>query len=268
MYFGINAGFGDSLIPEIAGLQSLRYTEVRQDLQYITSPDLLRARMQELRGTKLRPLWIMRPEQLVYAAPGDRVELLNEPNLGNARDTTYWPVSPDTYASMWNTYAALALARGVIIFVGSISNLDRRSLTWFRTAWAGMRMKPTHVSVHRYAETTGGITKPHKGFCNRDEEVFALRDIIGNATIAVTEFGYHTGTRKRWGFWPLRPYTPEQVRTLLTEEWDFWLEHGAESAYLYQLNDGPANDPMDRYGIRDIHGHWKPAATAHWDVLE
>jgi len=266
MYFGINAGFGDSLTPEIESLTTLGFTEVRQDLQYLTTPEIIHQRLQELTKSRLRPLWIMRPEQLKYATAKNRVELFNEPNISNPRDTVTWPISPETYANLWNTVAIPAVARGVIVFAGSISNLDRRSLAWLQTAWSRMSVKPTHVSIHRYAGSTGGTTKPHKGFANRDEEISALRDIVGNAIIAVTEFGYHNGRRTRWGL-PLCAYSPWDVRTLLTEEWAFWSEHRVESAYLYQLNDGPSNKPIDRFGIRNINQQWKPGATAHWNVL-
>lgn len=266
MKFGINAGFGDPLISELPNLASLLFTDVRQDLQYITDVDTLRARFAEFDHFPIQPLWIMRPEQLQYAPPGSRVELLNEPNLGNSRDAALWPVSPATYASLWNTYAPPALEREVVVFAGSISNLDQRGLAWLKQTWALMTPTPTHVSVHRYPENSGGAFKPHHGFSNRSEEVLALRDIIGNATLAVTEFGYHTGPRKRW-FWPWCRYTDLQVYLHTVDEWEFWIEHGAESAYLYQLNDGVDDDPINRYGIRHTNGHWKPVAVAHWPFL-
>ena len=95
------------------------------------------------------------------------------------------------------------------------------------------------------------------------EEVTALRDIIGNAVVSVTEFGYHTGARKKWGFWSTR-WSDVQCAAFAKREWQFWAQQtGVESAYIYQLNDGPTNTTLDRYGIRRLDGSWKPSADAH-----
>lgn len=254
MEYGINAGFGDPIAHDVNSLIRQGFSEIRQDLQYIKDADVLQARLEELRFSAIRPLWIMRPDQVSQARACERVELLNEPNLHK--------VTPQGYAQDWNLHGAPAQQRGVIVFAGSISNLTRDVLSWWQQSWKLMDIKPTHVSVHRYPRDAG-FSQPHQGFGSRQEEVTALRDIIGNAVVSVTEFGYHTGARKKWGFWSTR-WSDIQCAAFAKREWQFWAQQtGVESAYIYQLNDGPTNTTLDRYGIRRLDGSWKPSADAH-----
>ena len=253
---GLNAGFGETIAHELFGITEHRFTDVRQDLTPVMSPETLRSLMNELRASSICPLWIMRENQIAYAKPCERVEFYNEPNLNG--------FTPEMYAEAWNRVAGFAYDRNVVLFAGSISNLNKSALSWLRQTWARMTVKPRYVSVHRYAEVTGGSQKPHSGFANREQEVDALRQIVGDATIALTEFGYHTGARKLWGWWPLKPYTDAQVAHYVTEEWQFWSSQNIESAYLYQLNDGPSTQPDERYGIRTFAGVWKPSAISHY----
>lgn len=256
---GINAGFGETIAHELAGIHNHRFTDVRQDLMPVTDATTLRSLMQELRVGSICPLWIMRENQVALAQPCERVEFYNEPDLNG--------FTPARYADAWNRVAATAYERNVVLFAGSISNLNRSALTWLRTAWKLMSVAPRYVSVHRYAEVTGGTQKPHAGFRTREQEVDALRQIVGDIPIAVTEFGYHTGKRKLWGWWPLRSYTNMDVARYVAEEWQFWSSQNVESGYLYQLNDGPSTQPDERYGIRTFEGVWKPSAIAHWSIL-
>ena len=253
---GLNAGFGETLAHELAGIDAHRFTEVRQDLMPVSDPYVLLSLMNEMRVGNICPLWIMRENQVAFAKPCERVEFYNEPDLNG--------FSPGEYAYAWNRVAESAYDRNVLLFAGSISNLNKSALTWLRNAWKLMTPTPRYVSVHRYPETTGGSQKPHSGFANREQEVDALRQIVGDVTIAVTEFGYHTGPRKRWGWWPLRPYTDAEVAQYVREDWQFWSSQNVESAYLYQLNDGVDGDPINRYGLRNLNGVWKPSATAHY----
>ena len=251
---GINAGFGEPIAHEVAGLREHRYTQVRQDLQFITDPRTVAMLRSDVQNSRIRPLWIIREPQAGLMLTGDRVELCNEPNLNG--------YTPEVYAALWNRTAPALLSRKVVVFAGSISNLDQHGLHWLRRAWRCMSPKPTHVSVHRYPENRGFL-QPHKGFVTREEEVDALRQIVGNATIAVTEFGYHTGRRTWRGFWPLRPWSDTNVMGFALQEWQFWSDMGVESAYIYQLNDGPTNSAINRYGVRRLDGLWKPVAYSH-----
>lgn len=253
---GINAGFGEPIAHEVAGLREHRYTQVRQDLQFITDPRTVMMLRNDLWNSDIRPLWIIREPQASFVLAGDRIELCNEPNLNG--------YTPEVYAALWNRVAPTLLSCGATVFAGSVSNLDQNGIYWLRRAWRCMSPKPTHVSVHRYPETSGFL-RPHKGFQTREEEVDALRQIIGDATIAVTEFGYHTAWRKWRGFWPLRPWRDGQVMSFAMQEWQFWSNMGVESAYIYQLNDSPTNR-TERYGVRQLDGAWKPVSYSHYFV--
>lgn len=252
MIYGINAGFGEPIRHELPLLHTLRFQSVRHDVQLHQSPATIEALRQEFIGTTLEPLWIIRPEQLRWFRAGERVELLNEPNFY---------LSAPAYASLWNQIAADAAARQIHVSVGSISNLTRPVLDWFRTAWSQMTTRPSLVSIHRYA-TDAGAQGPHQGFASRLEEVRALRAIIGETPFDVTEFGYHTARRLRWKFWPTR-WTEAQTAAFIRYEWEFWQSVGVRRAYVYQLNDGRGSTHLDHYGIRRIDGTLKPSATAH-----
>lgn len=252
MIHGINAGFGDPIAHEIPLLKQLRFRSVRTDVQRHQSPGEVDRLRQEFIGTGIDPLWIIRGEQLHWFHAGERVELLNEPNFYlSARD----------YADCWNRIADIASARQVHVYVGSISNLTRPVLDWFRMAWHHMKTRPSLVSIHRYP-TDEGAMAPHKGFSSRLDEVAALRSIIGDTPFDVTEFGYHTARRWRWKVWPTR-WTDAQTAKFVKEEWDFWTSVGVHRAYLYQLNDGLGSSHLDHYGIRRVDGTIKPSATVH-----
>lgn len=253
MIYGINAGFGEPLSHEWPLLRSLRFGAVRQDVQMHQTPAAVEALRAETVGSGLEPLWIIRPEQLSWFQPGERVELLNEPNFY---------LSSSAYADMWNRLADDAQSRQIQVYVGSLSNLTYPVLDWFRAAWRQMTTPPSLVSIHRYP-TDDGPHAPHAGFWSRLDEVAALRSIIGQTPFDVTEFGYHTARRWRWKVWPTR-WSEAQTAAFVGYEWDFWSSVGVSRAYLYQLNNGRGTSHLDHYGIRRVDGTLKPSATAHY----
>lgn len=264
MRFGINAGFGEVISHEVPELLEHRFTDIRQDLHHITDTNQMQTVLRDCRETDMTPLWICRGNQLNAIREDERAELLNEPNL------TGW--TPERYAQEWNQYAPAALERGVILYGMSVSNLNRECLQFVKTAYALMNVKPTHVSVHRYPNDKGltdpikGYQTPHKGFRNREEEVDALRQIIGGATIAVTEFGYHTAGRKKWEFFKIR-WSDSDVATMVYLEWQFWKSQNVDSAYIYQLNDAADSNSWEQFGMRDQpSGAHKPVYTAHYSL--
>ena len=257
MHLGINAGFGDPLIGEFGPLATQQYTHIRQDLHHLTDPDRVRGLIAEFRAqTVLTPLYIVRADQLPYLNTGESAELLNEPN---------YLMTPEAYANLWDAAHEVAQMRGVHLYAGSISNLHREALAWFGTAWRAMTSKPLQVSVHRYPND-GGWSKAHPGFARREDEVVALHQIIGTTPYAVTEFGYHTARRWRWGFWPAR-WSEATVANFCREEWRFWYYNGATATYIYQLNDGPTSHRLDRYGVRTLDRQWKLSAASHHQTV-
>ena len=253
MYLGINAGFGDPIAHEFPALRERFFTHVRQDLHHLIDPVRVQMLVREFAQPGApTPLYIVRADQIPLLPPGSMAELLNEPN---------YTMLPEQYATAWEQAHELAEPSGVQVFVGSISNLDRDALGWLSRAWKMMTVRPSYVSVHRYPNT-GGFAKAHKGFDRREDEVTALRQIIGSTPFAVTEFGYHTARQWRWGFWPFR-WSEATVGSFCREEWQFWYYQGAVATFLYQLNDGPSRDRLDRYGIRTTRGQWKISSASH-----
>lgn len=253
MWYGINAGFGETIKHEFQGLRDHKFTAIRQDLTKLTTYEQVWPILTELRNGPFTPLWIIRPDQLSLFQSGEHVELLNEPNFF---------MSPEEYATICNEVAPQATAKRVHLYVGSISNLTRDVLSWMSHMWKRVDVPSVHVSVHRYPND-GGVMSPHRGFSSRDEEVTALREIVGDNDIVVTEFGYHNAWRLRWKFFPTR-WTERQTARMIRTEWDFWHAQNVKGAFLYQLNDGPGRSHLDHYGIRRFDGTWKPSATAHW----
>lgn len=250
---GINAGFGDPISNEFDNLKRLRFTDVRQDMQYVLSPARWNFLRDEFVESGMTPLYIINPEQVTYLRPGDRAELINEPNFS---------MTAAQYAETWNRISDVIMDNQLTMFFGSISNLNKVGITWLREAWNLALTKPTHVSIHRYPRD-GGVYQPHRGFQSRFDEVDAVRQIVGSTTtLSVTEFGYHTARRWRWGFFPTR-WNDTDVARMLRVEWGIWETMRIESAYVYQLNDGMSRSYHDKFGIRYINGQWKPSATAH-----
>jgi len=259
MIVGINAGFGDSLTGDLPQIAALGYTGIRQDLQPL-SGWTLEDRAAELRVPGIQPLYIVRGPQIGRFWRGETLELLNEPNLSFPGRPA---LTPWAYAQEWNTYAPEDLARGVVIYFGSISNLQRNPLRWLEQAWAYAHPKPTHVSYHRYPPESGRMMDPHKGFRCRDDELDALRQIVGGDTVlACTEWGYHQGPRKRWGFWPWR-LNDQQQADAIRDEWLYLRSLKLARADIYQWNDGPDGTAINRFGVRRADGSLKPSATAH-----
>ena len=63
---------------------------------------------------------------------------------------------------------------------------------------------------------------------------------------------------------PLRRRLSEQtVAEHIAFDLTYFRDRGCLLAAVYQLNDGPTDTPIDRYGIRRADGTPKPAARCH-----
>ena len=106
---------------------------------------------------------------------------------------------------------------------------------------------------------------PHPGFRDRDDEWRRLLEIAGARRVACTEFGHHTARRRHTRLvWLRRSRSvPESdVASHIVNDYRYFLERAAVLAAVYQINDGPTNRPIDRYGIRRADGAPKPAVAA------
>ena len=193
------------------------------------------------------------------------VELWNEPD-----GTVDGQIAPADYASLVPDFVRACEEIGARPWIGAISNLHARGLRWLSAMIRACGPLPVEVgvTVHRYPAGRSW-TDPHAGFGSREEEVVALRAIIGSTRrFACSEFGYHTAPQIRSKYlpksWPSNQWrwTDAEVAVQVAEEWRFWRRMGASFAVLYQLVDGPTDTREVRFGIRTIEGTWKPVADS------
>lgn len=265
MIKGLQVGFGDPLtVSTLDALRERNITFIRCDLQMISEPALLHARIDEVTLSGLRPLCIITPAHAAWlstlqAHPALDFELLNEPDIKG--------ISSSLYAD-WVTTVRQALPSHHRLWAGVISNLDENSLEWLRDS---VRRWPTgvNVTVHRYPPKGAGPTAAQHGFRSRTHEVEVLKSCLGTRTFGVSEFGYHTAEwTTGWWFWKKRHRLSDaQIVTFINWEWQFWKAQGAEFACWYQINDGGNDQQDERFGIRRYDGTWKPVADTFRENL-
>lgn len=239
-------------------IRSLGFDGVRVDVQKMGSGTDVRMLLLDVEGAGLEALVVVRDADQIYELPyPTHVELRNEPDLEG-------PAPPD-YHALIEPAARVARERGHALWVGVVSNLNDRGFRYLRTLVECGLPDDAGVSVHRYP-TGKGPWVPHDGFASREAEVLELRNLVGwGRRLGLTEFGYHTAPRRSSSWWGRllgrkERWTDAQVAEYVAWEFRFWSQQGAEFATLYQINDGPTDTPIDRYGIRASDGHMKPVA--------
>jgi len=239
---GLQCGFGAPLGTVLAELKGLAFSLIRLDLQDVDDATTT-ALAQEVLDAGLQPLCIIRrPEQMLAVPPACLMELGNEPDL------EHFGWTPESYGAAATDAVELALTYGLTLYVGAVSNLNRRGFEFLRTLpWADYPPQ-IRCSIHRYPET-GSATKPHDGCHSRDGEVTRLRDIVGHRPLACSEVGY---SEAEW--------TAVEVACNMAYERQFWTDHHFDFCSAYQLNDGPEPDSPEQYGFRRLDGTWKPVA--------
>ncbi|MGE3276713.1 MAG: hypothetical protein AB7O67_16500 [Vicinamibacterales bacterium] len=254
MLVGLQAGFGDPIgVDTLKALRARLVDGVRLDVRGAASEAWVRALIGEAYSVGLEVLAIASLREMLWLPAGTAVELENEPDLNGPSATEY--------AERAREAIQIAHARGLRLWVGAVSNLNRRGLDYLAAVVGAIPARGVGVTVHRYPHGSDAMT-PHDGFASRDAEVAALRRIIGDRPWGVSEFGYHTAPRRRlaWLPWWTTRWTDAEVGRFVAWEWAFWRRQGARFAVLYQLNDGPTEAAEDRYGIRTVDGAWKPSA--------
>lgn len=286
MVIGINAGFGEPIAHEFGALQSRGFDIIRQDFRAHFTDDYLRTLVAEFAGAPVKLLALLggghidtpdgrlvEPHEL--AALGRRVvecaaeagltefliEIGNEPDLAHPgyRDR------PLHFAvAVQQTYAAVRAAgfAGPVIS-GGISNLSRPSLRYLEDMLLAGLPADLILGFHRYPK---GLSpeNPQAGFDSREEEWQELQRLANGRAVACTEVGHHTAPRKylKWGFIPWKKRVSEDdCAAHLAYDLTFFRDRGCLLTAVYQLNDGPTDTHLDRYGIRRMDGTWKPAAA-------
>lgn len=248
MMRGLQAGFGGHTIAhELAELRRRHVEMVRVD-----APDA--APVLEVMAAGLRPLAIVRSVDVIARLPdGVDIELGNEPDI----EANGWTVQ--TYAKAITLAAIRSKAIGARLWVGAVSNLNKRGFAFLASLpWDEIPLT-VGVSVHRYPHGNDPRT-PHPGFASRVQEVMTLRRLVGMRQFAVSEVGYHTDERKRF-LWFKQRWSDADVARHMAWERAFWTTAGAEFVVAYQLNDG-STVADGRYGFRRLDGTWKPVADA------
>jgi len=225
------------------------------------TPDEIKAIVNKFEASGLRTMYIATLPTLRYLPPASWAEILNEPNLG-------W--SPERYAAYARKAIAICRGREIVPWCGSIANLSKKDLNWLQHV---LYLTPEirNVAVHWYPDKQQR-PRPKKGHATRTEEWDHLHRVLQGRPWAMTEFGFSSaGFRKgRWWWKKTGRITDIQQRDLARHEFDLHDDHGAVASYLYQINDGPNDERLHRYGIKAYDGHdtktydgpWKPLAGA------
>jgi hypothetical protein len=287
MLVGLNAGFGLPLAADWPFVTSIGVKVVRQGFEVEIDDATLALLMTDFAGQPARLLALLgggnnqklagsRIEPNEFAVLGARVvaaasvagltdvliEVGNEPDIGHVD----YKAHPADFADAIRQTHLAVRAAGFVgpVITGGVSNLSPERLGYLnQVVTAGIPLDVV-VGFHRYPHGMGPQV-PHPGFANRDAEWTRLLDIAGGRPVACTEFGHHTARRKYLflGFIPLtRRLSDETVAEHITFDLAYFRDRGCLLAASYQLNDGPTDAAIDRYGIRRWDGTPKPQATA------
>lgn len=288
----VNAGFGELIGHQgVAAIRQMGLAGVRQGASPATDPNVLRLLLRELAAAGLKVVWLLgggrlvapdgsawsprdlsaHAETILDLAAAERLpreslwlEVTNEPDLAHPD----YANAPERAAeAAWAV--ADAVQGDVPVIAGSISNLNRRGLAYL----AGMQRAglPPQVVVgfHRYPHRDGPWV-PHPGFHSRSDEWRAFREIVGARRVACTEVGHHTAERT-WGLFGCHRVRLTDAQAAEHLLWDLgaFSAGRVELVAIYQLNDGPTNQAIDRYGLRTVDGLLKPQAEAiRWWVAQ
>lgn len=271
----LNAGFGDPLGTELFGeLRRLGFDGIRQDVLRLDRVEELVRDAAAGAGDAWQPFVIFVVEwgavtaELAVAVaqfahgriPEFAIEVGNELNIPDP-NTGRAPVKPTVYGHAFNEIRdAIHLIDPTIhVVTAGISSLSKDSQRWLAAAPI---LGPAVIGYHDYrTDDDPRPEAPQKGFGSRDMEFDNLRRLAGPRPIWNTEVGWHTAVRKR-GLWGMKKYrvSDTEAASYLVREADLTRKRGSDVMVVYQLNDGPKDEPLHRYGIRDFAGNWKPQA--------
>lgn len=225
---GVQTHFDSGVVdPQVLrDLKSFGYTVARMDLQRVDNSSA-QWLIQTVKQAGLRPLAIVRDAGQMLSLPDDiDFELRNEPDLEGP--------DPQTYRGLMVDIARVADGRRV--WVGAISNFNDRGFKYLRAI--GEIPPGVGVSMHNYGDGE---------FAPTERKYAYFIDIVGQRPFVITEFGYPTAD------------IPElESASLIKREFEWWAQHGAHFAVVYQLNDGHRSN--ETYGLRRVDGSWKPSA--------
>lgn len=285
MRVGINAGFGEPIRHEFGYLTGLGFAFVRQDIAPDMDDETLVARVTEFASAPVSPLFLLaggtmrwrdedrRVEPHEIAALAQRVlraareagltdlkiEVGNEPDLAHEG----YSKRPQDFAEAVRQTRDAARAERFTgeIVAGGISNLNQRGLDFLRDVVASGKLpRDITIGFHRYPDGDGP-QNPHAGFASRDEEWAELRRLARRYRVACTEVGHHTAERRLSAF-KKGAISDATAAEHMLFDLKFFKSKGCSMVAVYQLNDGPGDGALDRYGIRRLSGDDKPMAAS------
>ncbi len=280
----VNAGFGSPVGDKTLGLiSSLGFHGVRQELPFWEVPAKLvieeLSDYEELLPILLFPggdgaglsglqvldrwrvfLTLIAQFGLSDASPGPLIEIGNEFDI-----SPEWRDKPEEAAMLavevWKD--SRKLCPQVTVLLPSVSNLNKRGLSYLKKMLDVGLPAELQVAVHRYPPDISW-NSAHSGFSSRLEELEVLHALLGKRKFWVTETGRTEGPVKVRKPFPLcflydRIMLSEwKVAHWAERELLFWKEAGAQGVSWYQIGDGPSeNDPLDHYGIINREGEIK-----------
>jgi hypothetical protein len=278
MQIGLNAGFGDSLVLEFAGIATHGFDTIRQDVYAHYDISQVPPLVQEFAEEPVTALFLIGGGHIGYP-DGTRIEASELASItatviqaaqaaeltdyaleiGNEPDIAVPGYSEDPRAFANAVLDCLDTARGLgftgPVISGGIANLNNRG---FRYLSRCLQARPSWpppdlvIGFHRYPEAGRGPFAPHDHFKSRQDEWRTFMNIVGARPVACTEFGYHTADN----------LTDADVADAVMWDLEFYTKRDARMACVYQLNDGPGDSYLDKYGVRYLDGVWKPVADA------
>ncbi len=279
MLVGLQAGFGSTLAAEFDAIASYGFTLVRQDLYAQYDDAIAQQLIVECVGAPVTPLFLVGGGSIAFP-DGSRIEphelaamtatvvqtaqaagltdyaieIGNEPDIACAGYAHH----PADFAEAIRQCLDAAVTHGFQgpFISGGIANLNNRGLRYLAhlLAAGSMPLSEVVIGFHRYPEAGRAMLAPHDQFRSRTDEWDAFHQLVGTRPVACTEFGYHTANAT-----PIT-LTDHDVADAVLWDLTFYEERGALYAVVYQLNDGPTNTWIDRYGVRTVEGTWKVVA--------
>jgi hypothetical protein len=202
-------------------------------------------------------------EQIPKDVPRVHVECANEPDAGTDKRYTpadYVQLVRDVMA--WAGDRRLVHGQDIRVWAGALSNFSASAFAYLEQILPGLPAE-CGITMHWYPDRWA-IRGPRPGFESRAAEVLALTSRIGSRPWGISETGWHTAPQSS-GWWIFKQrwqWTDVQVRDVIRAELAWWQSRGAAFAVIFQINCGPTNTFIDRFGIRNFAGQWLPQAGA------
>ena len=198
------------------------------------------------------------------------IEPYNEPDLSEA-----WGENPvglgAVVAEIWRRLKDT----GVELVSPGVSNVSAEALEYAKTMLEEIPLDVA-FAFHRYVGSD--LTEPHHDYESRGDEIGALNTIAGERRIYCTETGQTEVHQRRKPF----PLCLSKEKYLLSEDEiarqialdaQVWAESGdIEGVVYYQMNDGPDDIPLHKFGWRHHDeppgGPWKAVAQVMPPIIK